>query len=110
MSSDSIGRACTTGPKVPEGAAPTFSEGESSRTSSGKRASISALRMPQRIVLGVRNRRRVLCVIAAVVLGDLGGQARQLLGGLLCGQLFDGQFGCQTCANPAQALRTRYTT
>ncbi len=41
LSSDSIGTACRTFLKRPEGAAPTFCDGESAVTNSGKRFSIA---------------------------------------------------------------------
>ena len=79
-------------PKAPEGAAPTLREGESSRTSSGKRASIAALRPLQRVVFGIGDGRRVLGMVAPVVLGDLVGKPRELGGGLVLGQLIDRLF------------------
>ncbi|MET3345960.1 hypothetical protein ABIF52_006341 [Bradyrhizobium japonicum] len=44
LSSDSMGTACRTFLKRPDGAAPTFCEGDSALTNSGKRFSIALKR------------------------------------------------------------------
>ena len=44
LSRDSMGAPCTTGENCAAGAEPTRREGESSRTRSGKRASMAVLR------------------------------------------------------------------
>jgi hypothetical protein len=47
----------------------------------------------QLVIFGVGNGRRVLGVIAQIILGDRGREARKLGGGLLFGQLLDGFAG-----------------
>ena len=47
--------------------------------------------LPQRVVGGIRNRRRVFLIIAPVVLGDLGREPRVLGLRLLLGETLDGQ-------------------
>jgi hypothetical protein len=41
---------------------------------------------PERVIFRIRNQRRILAVIALVVLSDLGGEARELGGGLGVGE------------------------
>ena len=48
--------------------------------------------LPQPVVFGVRDRRRVVLVVAPVVLGDLGREPRVLGLRLLFGEVFDGEF------------------
>ena len=85
-----MGTAWRTLAKPSAGGAPTRLDGESSRTRSGKRSSMARLRRRKLIVVGIGNRRRIFGVIAAVVPGDLFGQARELGRSLLLGQLLDG--------------------
>ena len=68
LSSDSIGTACRTLAKPRDGAAPTLRDRLSSVRRSGKARLDRLVAPPQRVVLGVGDRRRVLLVIALVVL------------------------------------------
>ena len=89
LSSDSIGVLCVTFAKLAAGAAPTRSDGLSARISSGKRASIAALRRRSSSysaseISGASSR-----VIEPVVMRDLGGEPRQLGPRLVLGQRLD---------------------
>ena len=86
LSSESIGTAWRTLAKRPVGAAPTFSVRLSSVRRSGKRCLDRAIALAQRVVFGVRDGRRVVLVVALVVLGELRMQPRVLGLGLLLGQ------------------------
>jgi hypothetical protein len=78
LSSDSIATLWRTLANFSAGGAPTLCEGESGRTSSGKRASMARVALAQRIVVGIGDDRRILLVVAPVVLGDLARQALEL--------------------------------
>ena len=94
LSSDSIGTACRTLAKRARSApTPTFSDRLSSVRRSGKRCLDLAVALAQRVVFGVRDGRRVLLVIALVVLGDFRIQPRVLGLGLLFGEIVDGDCG-----------------
>ena len=60
------------------------------RAQVGKALLDRAVALAQRVVLGVRDRRRVVLVVALVVLADLGMQPRVLGLGLLFGEVVDG--------------------
>ena len=93
LSSDSIGTACRTLAKPRDGAAPTLRDRLSSVRRSGKRASIGVVALPQRVIVGVGDGRRVLLVVALVVRLDLGLQPRVLALGLARRHLVDGELG-----------------
>ena len=70
--------------------------GESARDERGKARLDRLVARAQRVVFGVRDGRRVLLIVALVVLGDLGGEPLELSLRLRFGQLLDGGFaGCR---------------
>jgi hypothetical protein len=81
LSSDSIGTACRTFLKRPDGAAPTFCDGDELVTNSGN--------LPQRVVFGVRNLRRVVLVVSPIVAFERERQPLMLDLGLRLGELCD---------------------
>ena len=92
LSSESIGTAWRTLAKRPDGAAPTLSDRLSQRAQIGKSRFDRLIAPTQRVVFGIRNRRRVFLVVALVVRGDLGSEPRMLGLGLRLGQVLDGDF------------------
>ena len=76
LPSDSIGTAWRTLANFSDGGAPTLRLAESAPASSGKRRFERAIAPAQFVIFGVGDRRLILAMIAPVVLGDLGPEAR----------------------------------
>ena len=90
---DSIGTACRTLAKPRDGAAPTLRDRLSRVRRSGNALLDRLVAPPQRVIFGVRNRRRVLLVVALVVPLDLGFKPRVLALGLAGRHVVDGKLG-----------------
>ena len=78
LPSDSIGTAWRTLANFSDGARADLAVGRIRVGELGKRRLERGVAAAQFVILGVGNRRRVLAVIAPVVLGDLGPEARML--------------------------------
>ena len=92
LSSDSIGTRWRTFSNLSEGAAPSRCDGLSGANQRRKARLDRGVALPQRVVVGVRDRRGVFLVVGAVVFRDLGGEARELGRGLALAELLD-RFG-----------------
>ena len=84
-----MGTRWRTLPKSSTGGAPTRWDGLSARIRSGKRASIAWLRWRKRVVVGVRDLRRRVAIVEAIVMGDRRSELRQFGRRLRWGQPFD---------------------
>ena len=94
LPSDSIGTAWRTLRKRPAGFAPTLRRRASPARDQLRKARLDrGVALPERVVFGVGDGRRVLLVVAPVVLGDLGGEPLQLRRRLRFGQLVDWSAG-----------------
>ena len=89
LSSDSIGTAWRTFLKRPDGAAPTFCDGEFARDEFRKSLLDGVEALAQRVVFGVGDARRIVLIVAPVVPLELERQPHQLDLGLRLGELGD---------------------
>ena len=94
LPSESIGTAWRTLAKRADGAAPTRLRQAFQRAQLRKTRLDRTIALAQLVVFGVRNRRRVVLIIAAVVPGDLGREPRMLGLGLLFSQFVDRNLRC----------------
>ena len=99
LASDSIGTRCCTLPNFAWGAAPTRCDGESRQHQFGKALLDRRIALAQRVIVGIRNGRRIFRVIALVMLGNLCRKPRQFRLGLI-GQHSTGQWDFAPCLIP----------